>query len=165
MVTKSPYLKPSRLADVLAAIQSMALYERSSGKSDFWAECIAGEKGEEAYWESVFSDHPEFFRLSPEKDGRYALIWRRALPRRFDRRLMRQLNETEYAKISDDEKKFISRPPISEEQVKTLIDVAIALHAKALEQSRDYRWWLGQIFTLIVSASGAMVGAILGARK
>ncbi|MCX7308223.1 MAG: hypothetical protein NTZ72_09885 [Afipia sp.] len=161
----SPYEARQRLADVLAAIQSMALYPQSSGTSEEWAERIAGNRTDGKYWKAVFNEHPEFFRLSPDSEDRYALIWRRALPRRFDRRLMRMLNEEEYANKSQKEFQYISRPPISDSQVKTLLDTAITLHAKALEQSRDYRWWIGHITTLGAATLGAFFGVLLGTKK
>jgi hypothetical protein len=160
-----PYLKPNRLQDIIAAIQVMSLYERSSLQSEVWADRISGEKAKANYWEGVFSEHPEFFRRSPDREHRYALVWRRALARRFDRRFNRPLTDDELKVLPPEDMRFISRLPVSESQVQTLINIAITLHAKALENKHDYRWLIAQLTTLLAAGGGAIVGALLGTRQ
>jgi hypothetical protein len=69
---------------LLAAIQMMAIHERYRRSSADWAGLISGDSSsaKSSYWESVFADHPEFFRQSAARQGDYALIWRRAGKRR-----------------------------------------------------------------------------------
>jgi hypothetical protein len=150
------------LADVIAAIQSMSLYQRSSSTCEEWAERISGDKAKAHHWKLVFDEHPEFFRSTLENNERYALVWRRALPRRFDRQRMRSLTDEEFKNLSEDGKEYLSRLPISETQVKTLIDTAITLHGKAREQSRDYQWWIEKSVTLFAAVIGALLGSLLG---
>src|ERR1051325_10327333 len=135
------YLKPNRLADVIAAIQSMAINERSSLSCKHWAENISGDQNRDAYWREVFDDHPELFRKSPDDPDHYALIWRRALPRLLYRPERRMLSLAEFEQLPATEKRWVSRPPVPETQVKTLVDIAITLHSRQLEQKRDWRWW------------------------
>jgi hypothetical protein len=99
-VSNPPYLKENRLQDVIAAIQTMSSYKRSSLSGEDWAELISGNKKKGKYWNEVFKDHSEFFRCAPEDNERYALVWRRALPRLFHRRLMRQITEAELERHS-----------------------------------------------------------------
>src|SRR5258706_2347929 len=107
----APYLKPNRLADVIAAIQFMAMNERSSLSCKRWAEEISGDASKEADWRAIFNDHTEFFRKSPDNVDNYALIWRRALPRRYYRHEARMLAQAEFDALSPEKKKWVSRPP------------------------------------------------------
>lgn len=156
----SPYLKDGRLADVIAAIQSMAAFERSSNTPSGWADLISGDMTRGIFWKGVLEDHPEFFRKAPTED-RYALVCRRSLTRRFDRRLRRLLSDKELKNISADQWQYISRPPISDSQTKMLIDVAISLHSKAREQSHDFRWFADKIFMVLAAAMGGLIGNLL----
>ena len=136
----SPYLKPARLPDIIAAIQAMAVYDEYKMNCEEWSEQITDNKCRSKYWQTVFDEHPEFFRRT--KDGGYSLILRRAFPRRYHRKLRKLISEEEYAKLSDKDKdEYISRQPLDTEQMKLLLDSAVIMHAKALEVTRDWRWW------------------------
>ncbi len=150
------------MADVIAAIQFMAMHERSSLSCKHWAAAISGDDSKDAHWRTVFEDHTELFRKSPDDDDHYALIWRRALPRRFYRPEGRMLSQMEFDALPADQKRWASRPPVPEAQIKTLVDVAITLHARQQEQRRDWRWWVPIGASFIASGLGALVG-ILGA--
>jgi hypothetical protein len=164
-MSKDPYLKLNRLQDIIAAIQVMALFQRSSAPPEGWAELISGDATKADYWRKIFVEHPEFFRRSPEKDDRYALVWRRALPRRFDRRTNRALTEEEYDSLPDKEYQYISRMPISQTDMKTLIDVAIQLHSKAIDRDRDWRWLIPHGITIVTAAVAAIGAAKYGASR
>src|SRR5579859_1298894 len=82
---KSPYLKDNRLGDVLAAVQVMALHPQYRLSCAKWADGICGDESKAEYWKVIFDEHPEFFRKSSSVADNYALIWRRALPRRYNR--------------------------------------------------------------------------------
>ena len=155
---RSPYLETGRLADVIAAIQFMAMNERSSWPCEEWAEGISGDKAKGPHWQTVFDEHPEFFRKSPNYEGHYALIWRRALPRRFFRKLSKMLTQSEFDALSADDKRWVSRPSVPDQEIKTLIDIAIELHAKAREQHADWRWWV----PIVASFLGSLVAVLLG---
>src|SRR5262245_25432496 len=78
----SPYLRPGRLGDVLAAIQAMGASEDFYARScDAWSRVIGGDRRDGQYWKNVFDEHQEFFRKAirePGAEERYALIWRMA---------------------------------------------------------------------------------------
>jgi len=76
-MSKSPYLKNQRLADVIAAIQVMSTYKFY--KLDFagWTQKITGTKDDADYWQLIFEEHPEFFRLNNNKQ-KASLVWRRS---------------------------------------------------------------------------------------
>jgi hypothetical protein len=104
-MNNSPFLKPNRLSDVIAAIQFMAMNERSSLSCKQWAEAISGDESKETYWRMIFEDHIELFRKSPGLVDHYALIWRRALPRRYFRpegRMLSQVELTPYLRSKKD---------------------------------------------------------------
>lgn len=149
-----PYLKPDRLSDVLAAIQSMAMSERSSLDCRQWAEVISGDVTKDTYWRLVFREHTELFRESPDNEDHFALIWRRALPRRFYRPERRLLSQEEYDLLSCDQRQWVSRPPVPEDQLKTLIDIAVTLHARQQEQGKS---WV----PLVANLPSVIVGALL----
>ena len=155
----SPYLEPNRLADLLAAIQSMSLFQSYRAHIREWSDLISGNEGRAAYWQRVFDDHPEFFRKSGTHTDHYALVWRRAQNRRYHSRLHRYVTEEEYDVLPVEEKRrYMSRAPVPEAQIKTLMDTAINLHQRAVESSRDWRWWVAPA----VAAGGSFVGAIVG---
>jgi hypothetical protein len=157
-MSESPYLKANRLADVIAAIQFMAMCERSGLSCHQWAEGISGNATKEAHWRAIFQDHTELFRKSPDEPDHYSLIWRRALPQRYYRPQSKMLSQAEFDALPADQKLWVSRPPIPEAQIKTLVDIAITLHASQQEQRRDWRWWVPIVMSFIGSAIGAIVG-------
>lgn len=155
---KSPYLANSnRLADVIAAIQAMAVYRFHMCSFSKWAERIVGDASQGGYWEKIFEEHPEFFRLDTTRQLA-SLVWRRQLPKRYDVDRGKQLSEEEYARLSPPHRKRISRAPLSPSDIKTLIDTAIDLHSQAVEIQRERRWLVAPVLGLI----GGLVGAILG---
>ncbi len=157
-MTKVPYLKANRLADVIAAIQFMSLNVRSSQPCEKWAHYISGDETKADHWRRVFNEHPEFFRKSPDNEDHYALIWRRASPRLFYRKEDRLLTKPEYDQLSTDERSLVSRVRVPDAEIKTLIDIAIELHAKAREQHTDWRWWV----PIVASFLGSLVAVLLG---
>lgn len=161
-MTEVPYLKPNRLADVIAAIQFMSLNVRSSQPCEKWADYISGDKGKADHWREVFDDHPEFFRKSPDNVDHYALIWRRASPRLFYRKEDRLLSKPEYDQLSAEERTFVSRVRVPDAEIKTLIDIAIELHAKAREQHTDWRWWVPTVASFVGSLVAVLLGVAFG---
>ncbi len=154
---KSPYLKNNRLADVLAALQVMALNARYTNSCEEWADKISGDKSRSDYWKTIFEEHPEFFRRAAAgNNDSYALIWRRVL-QRYNVDTQKVITLAEYRALSDQEQRKISRPPVPESQIKTLMDMAINLHGRAIEASRDWRWWIAPA----VSFAGSFLGALM----
>jgi hypothetical protein len=160
--SNSPYLHPGRLPDLLAAIQSMALHERYRRSAADWADLRSGDKNKASHWKAVFEQHPEFFRPSINYPGDFALVWRRAGNNRYHRRLGRVLDREEYdALTEEDRKRFISRAPVPEGQIKTLLDTAIGLHKNAMEAHRDWRWWTTPASAIVSSFIGAIIGGFI----
>lgn len=155
----SPYLNGhNRLGDVIAAIQVMGTYKFYKLSFDGWADRISGNSANKEYWKKVFTEHPEFFRLDSRRE-KASLVWRRQYPRRYDVDLEKKLTKEEYEALPEDKKdNRISRNPLTPADIKTLIDTAINLHSRALEQKKENRWWL----PLLVSAIGGLIGAIIG---
>jgi hypothetical protein len=134
----------------------MALHEKYRKSCTDWADWISGETSRSDYWKQILDDHPEFFRRSSVSED-YALIWRRALPGRYNFETQSMVTNKEYGALTEQEKQKVGRPPVPEAQIKTLIDMAINLHGEALEASRDWRWWIAPA----VSFAGSFVGAIV----
>lgn len=160
--TSSPYLAdPNRLADVIAAIQAMATYKFY--KLDFrgWADRITGDPNTAEHWKEVFEQHPEFFRLDSRK-RRASLVWRRQHQKRYDVDAEKALNKLEYEALPLAGKERISRNPLGSAEISTLLKAAIDLHSRALEQTRERRWWIS-IFAAVMGFAGAVIGALIGA--
>lgn len=155
----SPYIKnPERLGDVIAAIQAMAVFREYKLSFEGWSDRITGSKENGPHWETIFRQHPEFFRL----DGRQkkaSLVWRRQYPRRFHIVLEKILSKEEILALpEDDQDDKISRAPLTPSDINALIKVAIDLHSRALESKKDSRWWIP-----VAAAIGSLLGAIGGA--
>ena len=106
-------------------------------------------------------EHPEFFRLNSSED-KASLVIRRQHQRVYDIDAARNLNRNEVDKLSDEQKRRISRSPLGSEEISTLIATAIELHARAIEESKNRRWWL-PVLTAIIAATAAIAGTIIGA--
>jgi len=88
----SRYLKPKRLQDVVAGIQMLALERWDKRPPSEWAEKFGRGPASvdkrippaEA-WKEVFYDHPEFFVIETDTDGkeRVSLIMRRAYEKNY----------------------------------------------------------------------------------
>jgi hypothetical protein len=153
----SPYLSdPNRLGDVIAAIQTMGTYKFYKLTFSGWADRMSGDETLAEAWRTVFTDHPEFFRLDSTRT-RASLVWRRQFPKRFDVDGARVLSHEEYFALNDNQRLRVSRIPLSSTDIKALMDTAVNLHSRALEHQKDKRWW-----TVLASAAGGLIGSILG---
>lgn len=158
MNKQSPYLSNSdRLADVIAAIQVMGTYKFYKLDFENWADRISADKSKAAYWQNIFIQHPEFFRLDNKRE-RASLVWRRQYPKRYDVDRAIQITKDEFEALPDQKKLRISRIPIESGTIESLIKTAIEMHSRALQHQQDKRWWIPIIFTFF----GGLIGAILG---
>jgi len=158
MADKSPYLSdPNRLADVIAAIQVMSIYKFYKLPFSEWADRINADFARGSYWQNIFEQHPEFFRLDGQRE-RASLVWRRQYPKRFQVDEERVLTKEEYDSLDDQAKERVSRVRLTPADIKTLVDTAINLHARALEEQKERRWWLP-----LASVVGGLIGGVLGA--
>jgi len=155
--SKSPYLKENdRLSKVIAAIQVMGKYKYYQLNFEKWAYRITGKKNQEKIWEKIFKEHPEFFRVSA-KEKRASLAWRRTYPKRYNVDTEQKISHAEFKSLTDEQKKRISREILTNEDIRTLINTAIDLHASALKKSQDERWWIH----LALPFAGAILGAFI----
>jgi hypothetical protein len=86
-------------------------------------------------------------------------VLRRQFPKRYHVDEEKALSTKDVRELPPTERLRISRDPLTAQDIKALIDTAVDLHSRALEQQRDKRW----LVTMIASASGGLVGALVGA--
>ncbi len=157
----SPCLKDdARLADVIAAIQAMSIYKFYKLDFEGWSDRISGDPGNGEHWKQVFVEHPEFFRLDAARK-KASLVARRQHPKNYDVDARKQIERNEFQTIDASQKARISRNPLSQEEIASLIQTAIELHSRALEQAKDRRWWL-PVLTAFIGAASGITGTLLG---
>lgn len=173
---KSPYVEqPNRLADVIAAIQVLGTYKFYKLDVRKWARRIRdmsdadGEAGSdnqydsgseqarlnENKWRAVFDEHPEFFRLGDRKN-KASLVWRRSYPKLFDTTTLDEIDPEDYRELTKEQKKKVSRKPLTTEQIDLLIRTAIDLHARAIAHMQERRWWITALI------GGGAIAALVG---
>jgi len=154
---ESPYLRDDhRLADVIAAIQTMGTYKFYMLDFSGWSNRINGDESQAGHWKQVFEEHPEFFRLDPDRE-RASLVWRRQHQKLFNVDTEQKISREEFRRLSDEEKKRVSRTPLTSSEIATLMRAAIDLHSRVLERKRDARWWVAGVFGL----AGVVLGALI----
>ncbi|TGP49178.1 N-carbamoyl-L-amino acid amidohydrolase [bacterium M00.F.Ca.ET.230.01.1.1] len=150
----NPYLKSSRLPDVIAAITALGTYKFYKLDAAGWAERISGRQKPAKHWVTVFDEHPEFFRRATETE-KFSLVWRRQFPRNY--------NVDSEDEVSPDHQLAgnaydrISRRPLEPPELTALINVAVNLHQAALGRDTSKRWWIP-----LAAAGLGFVGAIIG---
>ncbi|AGQ92260.1 hypothetical protein MZJ31_004496 [Vibrio parahaemolyticus] len=157
-MSKSPYLKNhNRLGNVISAIQVMGKY--GFYKLDYagWAMRITGDENNADYWKTIFEEHPEFFRVDGE-GKKVSLAWRRSYRKRYNVDEQRDLSFQEFNALNDEEKKRISRTPLSGEEITVLIQTAIELHSRAIEQNKEYRWLSNPLLSILGGVLAAFIG-------
>ena len=115
---KRAYLVPGRLQDIFALLQVLALDEHSHRSEAGLMNELQKEPQSESTWTRIATQHPEFFRVRPTGDNVVSL-------------LARHVSRTDEG-----------RPPLSASQVKELLNAALAIHDRELDQSRAWRVWL-----------------------
>lgn len=160
-MAKSLYLnEPNRLAEVISAIQVLGTYK--SYKQDFieWADRISGDSKQADHWKRVFEEHQEFFRLDTGRE-KASLVWRRTYPKLYDVDSEQKISRDQFFKLSDKEKIRISRSPLTNSDISTLITTAIQLHSRALDHQQDKRWWISGVMGLLGVILGATIQALV----
>lgn len=154
---RSPYLtSDQRLADVIAAIQAVGTYKYYKLTFADWSQRISGTSQKSAYWESVFKEHPEFFRLDSTKT-RASLVLRRQRQNLYNVDDETEWTRQQFDTADDATKLRFSRKPLTADEIEALINVAVSLHSRAAERARDRRWLIAPTLAFI----GALLGAIL----
>ena len=113
-------------------------------------------------WRQVFMEHPEFFRFHDEPAKTWAAMrWRWALDRDYDPASGRSLSFDELQTASKEQRERLTRPPLTPEQIETLMSTAVKLHATAIERARHARWWIPVVIPAITTIVGILLGAWL----
>src|SRR6266852_5048654 len=114
-MTRGPYTKAGRLADVLALIQVLALHEAALRSEKGINTEMQGKPASAKEWIPLAKEHPEFFRINPEREHTVSLVARHVLPEQDGK-----------------------RPVLSPEFTATLLATAINLHDRQVKASE---WW------------------------
>jgi hypothetical protein len=191
-MAKGHYLEKDRLANVIAAIQAMGVADRPSGTLNRWvAELEAGEErtseqleqspikfAERKKWQTVFEQHPEFFKsYTLRGEPRVLLRWRYAESLKSEAngaangKHSQNHSQGKDKKDKDEEEgedeagrneagRNTEPPgkPLSPDQIQVLINTAIEMHAKELagEQNPD------KFRPLLMAVVGAALGTVAG---
>lgn len=167
MSTNRPYLKPGRLADVLAALQIMAAGQRPEGTIDKWAEELSRDHGKEqiARWTAVFTDHPEFFLVynlgNAQLPPKAALRWRYT-NKRFDPKTDKEYTQELKELLPRSEQEFLTTKPLGGESISVLLNTAIELHSRQMAEQEASRWLVSPLLSLLGAVLGGIVGANWG---
>jgi len=162
---RSPYLKhQDRLADVLAAIQVLGSHPWDSREIQDWKTNIGDKPQSTDKWQSIFSDHPEFFGSDNRGDKTfYFLRLRRAYEQTVDTEASKDLSPqelTEYKAREPYEPDKLARRVLSPNQIETLIKAAVELQARAAALETANCWWIPLLCDAL-GFSGALVGSLL----
>jgi len=169
MKNKSPYLENNRrLADVITAIQVMARFPKYASRNLRKWEKRLGSPVSASTWDDIITDHPEFFRKRTESDDedddapiKVSLNWRWSFDKNYSPDVGRCLTEEEmkeWQKQSKENRRRLTKPPLSSEQTEILINTAISLHNSAISNEAQRRWWV----RIVVPAVTVLIAAALG---
>ncbi|UZS00200.1 hypothetical protein [Chondrinema litorale] len=151
----TPYIKNNRrLPDVIAAIQVMGTYKFYKADFSTWSDRIEGSNKNDLYWKNIFEQHPEFFRMDSKKE-KVSLVWRRNYQKLYDVDREEIITKEDYKKLDEKSKERISRMPLNNSDISTLIETAINLHSREIEYKREKRWWK----TPLIGFIGVIIGA------
>lgn len=147
----SPYItNPTRLADLIAAIQVMGTYNFASRPLSKWENRLGRKPVSSDEWLTIFKEHPEFFTIQGEE---ISLVWRRSRERIYDTLKSAVLSNDEAAVIKAKEielgEKRLSRPPLDTTEISKLVDIAINLHEREIQHQQERRWWLTAVITIL----------------
>ncbi|MES0492054.1 MAG: hypothetical protein ABUK01_18850 [Leptospirales bacterium] len=117
---KHPYAKNSRLADVMALIQVLALDKHAHRSESGLNDELQGLPKSADLWSIVAKQHPEFFRVKESGNHRVSLVARHVQPR----------NEAD------------NRKPLSADFVGKLLQAAIELHDREMERKNHWRAYI-----------------------
>jgi hypothetical protein len=163
MPQKSPYLKQGRLADVIAALQFMASAKRPEREIKEWAKVLdVCDDSAIDKWTHVFTEHREFFHtytLPGQSELKAALRWRYAI-KNFDAETEIEYTPSQVKALPEAVRNSLTTKPLDGAQVGTLLNTAISLHTRALEELGASRWWI-PLLSAILAAVGAIAGTLL----
>jgi hypothetical protein len=173
------YLEPGRLPDVIAALQVMAAGPRPYKTIVDWADELSRPRNEDSTpaqtetdrWAAVFKEHPEFFlvyRRKREPDIDKAALRLRYIKKDYDPYTQKEYTPEEAGQLAKDVRDKLTTKPLEADQISALVDTAIELHKRALEETAARRWWipvLTAILGFVGAGLGTVVAALLGLHK
>jgi hypothetical protein len=89
------------------------------------------------------------------------LRWRYAF-KTFDAESGKEYTPAEIQALPEKQRWSLTSKPLGGEQIQTLLNTAIGLHARAMEELRESRWWV-PLLAATLGFVGAIFGAILSA--
>jgi hypothetical protein len=168
-VANNHYLEKDRLANVIAAIQILAVADRPSGSLNRWvAELEASEElteeqldkspikfAERKKWQTVFEQHHEFFKTYTLRgEPRVLLRWR------YAETLKNGANGKNAPETAEDGELPPSKP-LSADQIQVLINTAIGMHAREIEAVRTPDKFRPLLMAIIGAALGTVAGGVI----
>jgi len=165
---ESPYLKKGRLADILAALQMMGAGQRPEKEIVDWAKELSRSDApfEVDRWKEVFCEHPEFFLtyfLHGKGNQKAALRWRYT-NKLYDSVSNKEYTPEEKARLPKELQNKLTTRPLASDAIATLMNTAIELHSRAIEELSARRWWV-PVLAACLGFIGAVIGAFWGAHK
>lgn len=161
-MSNTPYIdNKNRLADVIAAIQVMGTYKFYKLEFSGWADRISGDESQGEYWKRIFEQHPEFFRLDQTRT-KASLVWRRNYQKLYDIDKEEKISREEFRGLCSEKKARISRNPLSNSDISTLVTTAINLHSSEIAHKKETRWWIAGTMSLLGVILGVFLKAIIG---
>lgn len=158
----NPYLLgTSRLTDVLVGIQFLGTYRFYKVGFDYLNDRVKETPKSAKSWKQLFREHPEFFRVSDEENN-VCLILRRARAKNFNVDTEEKITRDERKALLKEQKKRISREPLTTSEVATMMSTAIELHGRTIAQQEERRWYVSLI-PPIAGLAGVIIGAVIGA--
>jgi len=168
-MAKSHYLEKDRLANVIAAIQILGVADRASGSLNRWvAELEASEEltseqldsapikfAERKKWQTVFEQHPEFFKSYTQRgEPRVLLRWR------YAEAVKHEPNGKADDKDKPENEGDNAPPsrPLTADQIQVLINTAIEMHAKEAAAERGPE----RLQPFLMATIGAVLGTLAG---
>jgi len=135
-MTKGPYTKPGRLADVLALIQVLALDELPKrSESEVEQELQGSPASATGGWLAVALEHRELFRVARERERRLSLVARYVQPQDMGRD---------------------QRPVLTPEFTSALLQTAITLHDRQVSAAERWKNFMPLWAALIGGVFGTL---------
>ena len=76
--------------------------------------------------------------------------------------IVKRISTQAYEALTDTQRRRISRIPLRSDELSALIETAVNLHSRAVEDERERRWWVEHAVAFTAAASG-LVGTVVGA--
>ena len=138
---------------MIAAIQVLGAYPGASRKVEQWT-AKPGESLSADSWQTIFTQHPEFFRLNGEWAS---LRWRHACDRTYDAVRGRELTDDEIAALAEEARAELTRRPLDSDQIEALLKTAVDLHSRTIAHEQEQR----RLIPLLFAYSGTILGAVI----